>query len=598
MDRKSRNFGIRWTPLIAVLLAACTSAVTSNPASIAPGVASDQASIAPDVIYHNAKIITVNENNDIAEAVAIHDGRIIAVGANQEVLGLAAEGTRVVDVQGKTMVPGFYDNHWHLSSELDQEWNGGLITGVQEWIRGADTMEKLSAALRTQVAKIPAGEWIEGSLTREEWPNNKLPTRWQLDEIVPNHPLVLSRGPHTLVLNSKALERVGITRETPDPPGGWILRDERGRANGRVLEAASRLVEPHLPKEEEGSHRNPIEGYKAALEQLLPLGLTSVNVPGIQPRQLTQVQELYERHGEELPRMTAAIRLSPGYDTYDDVEEGARAEIRKLESLGFHTGFGNDRLKLGAVKMSIDGGLSAPVMWTTLPYAGRPGFHGVQRIPDETFYRVAKRAHELGWQLGIHTIGDAAAEMVVKQLDRILEESPREDPRHYLHHVAVKPSEETLQTMAKRNMIVATHPGWIVNLGPYAAEALGPGPRLESQMPTASLAKHGIGISFGSDGLPTGPLFHISTAATRINWEGRVQGLEEKVSVQDALRYQTLGTAYMTFDEDERGSIEVGKLGDLVILGEDILSVDPKKIRDIPVEATIIGGREVYRAGR
>ncbi|MBX6362413.1 MAG: amidohydrolase [Gemmatimonadetes bacterium] len=576
--------GTNWLQRRAVFLTLVTLACRS---------ASGQ-SPTPDAVYYNGHVVTVDKNFSIAEAIAVTDGRISAVGTNDEVRRAAGPDTRQVDLHGKTVLPGFYDNHVHLGGEILQEWHGGLISGVPEWIRGAATMEKLTAALRKKAAETPAGEWIVGGLTREEWPNQRLPTRYDLDKAVPDHPLVLTRGPHTLVLNSMALRKAGITKATKDPPGGWLVRDKNGEPLGPVLEAARRLVEPVMP-ERRPRPADPVETWRRQLRRLEALGITSVNVAGVRPSDFRVLQDLYARYGDELPRMTAQLRLSPGFDTYNDPKEGVKAAIREMESLGFHTGFGNDRLKVGAIKMSIDGGLSAPVMWTSQPYATRPGFSGVVRIPAETFYQVARRAHELGWQVGTHAIGDAATTMVVEQLERILKEEPRPDARHYIHHIAVKPSDEILTKMGKLGILAAVQPAWTTNLGAYAAEALA-GERLETQNPGRSLLDHGIKVSYGSDGLPYGPLVHIWDAVTRRGWDGKVYGPQEAVTVQEAIYNQTMGSAYLTFDEKVKGSIEPGKLADFVVLGEDILTVDPMKIRDIPVELTIIGGREVYSA--
>jgi predicted amidohydrolase YtcJ len=549
---------------------------------------------APDAIYHNAKVVTVDEDFSVAEAVAVRDGRITAVGTSAEVRRLAGPETRLVDLGGRTLLPGFYDNHIHLSGPLQPWRSGSMIQSVPEWLRDLEDVPSVQAALRERARHTPPGEWIIGELNREDWPNQKVPTRWELDEAVPDHPVALHRGPHTLLLNSRAMEIAGITRDTPDPPGGWIIRDERGEPSGRVLEAAERLVRPHLP--EEGDGMGALERWRTQLRQLRDLGVTSVNVAGVRPDRLRLVQELYERWGEELPRMTVQIRLSPGYDSYDDPEVGAREAIAELEALGFRTGFGDDRLRIGAVKMSIDGGLSAPVMWTTEPYPGRGDFSGVQRIPAETFYTVAKRAHDLGWQLGIHTIGDAAAVMVVDEMVKILRESPREDHRHYLHHVAVKPPEATLRTMGELGIMVATHPSWTTGLGGFVAEALSP-ERQRTQNPSRSLLDHGIRISYGSDAAPYGPVFGLWNAVTRRGWDGKVYGPEEAVTIEEAIRFHTTGTAFQTFDEARKGSIEPGKLADFVVLGGDILRADPERIREIPVERVVIGGRE-FPGGR
>jgi predicted amidohydrolase YtcJ len=568
-----------------LLLAALVLALTARIGNAQP--------LAPDVVFYNGKIVTMNTRSDIVHAMAVKDGHIVAVGSDTAMRQLAIPTTRLVDLGGKAVLPGFYDNHIHLGEEL-QPWRGGMIGAVPVWIAGVTTIESLQEALKRQSARVPKGEWIRGELPREEWPNQKVPTRWDLDKAAPNHPVALTRGPHTLLLNSAALARAGIIRDTANPPGGWIFRDGSGEPNGRVLEAARRLVTRVMPQADRPRTDDQILAtYRRQLAQLASLGMTSVNVAGMRPTDLALVQTLYERWGEELPRATLQIRVSPGHDTYDDPDEGVRRSIAEIEALGIRTGFGNERLKIGAIKMSIDGGLSAPVFWSTLPYKGRPDFYGAQRIPDDAFYRVARRAHELGWQVGTHVMGDAAAAMVVDQLERILMERPRPDHRHFLHHVAVMPPQPTLEKMGRLGIMVASQPNFTIGLGAYAAEAL-EAEREATQNPVKTLLDRGIRVSFGSDGAPYGPLVGIYAAITRNGWDDEVHGPGEAVTVADAIRLHTLEPAYLTFDEKTRGSIEVGKAADLVVLGEDILSVDPNRIRYIPVQRTIVAGRDIY----
>jgi predicted amidohydrolase YtcJ len=558
-------------------------------------LAAAAASLPPDTIYFNGKIITVNDTFDVVEAVAIQSGRFVAVGSDEDVRPLAGASTRLIDLGGRTVLPGFYDNHIHLGPGRGlQRWKEGFIPAVAEWCADADTMDKLMAALVAKARATSKGEWIRGGLTRPDWPNDKIPNRWQLDEVTTEHPVLLTRGPHTFILNSLALELAGIDETTPDPEGGWIIRDANGLPSGRVLESARRLVTRVLPPEPPVEFETGLQQMKLQLEQLMSLGVTSVNIAGVRPRGVRGVQELYSRWGASLPRATMQIRLSPGHDSYDDAEEGIRNSIAELESMGFRTGFGDHRLRLGAVKMSIDGGLSAPIFWSLEPYKGKPGLYGAIRIPSDIFYPVAKRAHDLGWQLGIHTMGDGAVVMVVDELERILKESPRDDHRHYLHHVAVKPPEETLRKMATLGIMVSSQPAFTVGLGGFAAEALTPD-REATQNPTKSLLDHGIRVSHGSDSAPYGPLLTIWTAVTRTGWQGKVYGPEEAVSVEEAIRLHTIAPAYMTFEEDVKGSIEVGKLADMVVLDKDILSITPARLRSIAVERTIVGGRELYR---
>ncbi len=424
---------------------------------------------APDVIFVQGKIVTVDRNFEVVEALAVKEGRIVAIGKNEQIRSLASAATRVVDLGGKTVLPGFNDNHIHIST--------GASRG-EDW-KAISSLEALSEALMKKAGTLPAGEWIRAILTRPYFPNDIAPDRHWLDQRVPDHPVALTRG-HLMMLNSEGLKRAQITRSTPDPEGGWILRDETGEPTGQLFEdPAKRLVRRHFPPQPPLDDEQVLMNLRNRLRALTRLGYTSFNLPGLRPWELRYMQEVYRRWGEQFPRVTIQLRLYPGHDEHDDVEEGAREAIAHLEGLGFHTGFGNDRIKIGAIKMSVDGGLSAPTFWTKVPYdtttgwrKGKPEFYGVVRIPEQTLYQVAKRAHQLGWQLGIHTIGDAAVEMTVNVIERVLKESPREDPRHYLHHVSVMPPRETLRKMAELGIMVVSQPAFMYWLGPFAVEAL------------------------------------------------------------------------------------------------------------------------------
>ncbi|WP_395673284.1 amidohydrolase, partial [Phenylobacterium sp.] len=429
------------------------------------------------VIYHNAQVITVNPRAERADAVAVADGKIVGVGSLPQVRAKAGAGARMVDLGGKALLPGFYDNHIHLGAPL-QPWKyGGMIEEVPDWLRGADTVPKLQAAIAAKAARTPKGQWIVGEIAREEWPNTALPKRADFDKVAPDHPVAIGRGPHTLIVNSRALEAAKVTRTTR-PPGGEIVHDAKGEPNGVILESARRVIWEAQPPEVRGGGLTPdqqISNWNRFLTQLTSLGVTSVNVAGITPDNLKHVQTLYDRHGANLPRMTVQLRLRPGYDTYDDPNVGVRKSLEELAAIGDPKAvFHHPKLKMGAVKMSIDGGLSAPIFWSTREYENRPGFTGEVRIPDQTFAAVARRAHQLGWQLGIHTMGDAAVVMVVDEVEKILKEQPRADHRHYLHHVAVLPPEATLTKMDRNDIHVASQPGFLLALGSYADEALEP----------------------------------------------------------------------------------------------------------------------------
>jgi predicted amidohydrolase YtcJ len=573
--------------LLCILLAGCDSAPVPRGAT------------PPDLIYHNGNVITGVSSNYHAEAVAVLDGRIVRVGSNAEVLRTASEKTEIVDLGGNTMLPGLFDNHVHADAGrgLLMEWKGGLISKVPDWVREATTISELQDALRRESASVAKNEWIVGALSREVWPNTSLPTRADLDEGTTTNPVLLTRGPHTTVLNSMALNLAGIDRSTTFPGGGHIGHDEDGEPNGRLYDSARRLVSGVAPSSDGAqlSDDQAIENLRKLLLQFASSGVTNVNVAGVRPDNLRLFQALYALHGDALPRATLQIRLYPGYDRYDDLDESVRVAIAEMEGLGFVTGFGDERLQIGAIKMSIDGGLSAPAYWSLESYENRPDYTGAIRIPAEAFYPVARRAHELGWQLGIHTMGDAAVEMVVNELEKILTELPRDDHRHYLHHVAVKPPQETITKMARLGIGVASQPSFTVGLGSFAVESLA-GEREATMNPTKSLQDAGVWMSWGSDGAPYGPRVTLWTGITRKGWDDKVYGPEEAVSREEAIRLHTWAPAYQTFTEDLTGTIEAGKFADFTVVGEDIMTMDADRIRYLPILRTIVGGREIFTA--
>ena len=556
----------------------------------------DSPPAAADSIFVNGQVLSGTQGRDYAEGVAVIDGRIIAVGDAEMVHAFVGPETRIVDLDGAMLIPGLFDNHVHagIGREGLMEWEGGLISEIPSWVREARTIEELQAALSRESERLGPGEWIIGALSREIWHNGILPTRADLDVGTTANPVLLTRGPHTTVLNSAALELAGIDRTTTFPGGGHIGHDADGEPNGRLYDSARRLAAGVAPSQP--GPTPSIDNLKSLLLQFASAGVTSVNVAGVRPDQLRHFQALYERDGEALPRATLQIRLRPGYDAFDDLDESVVVALAELEGLGFVTGFGNERLQIGAIKMSIDGGLSAPAYWSTEGYEDRPDYTGAIRIPAEAFYPVARRAHELGWQLGIHTMGDAAVEMVVEQMDRILSELPRDDHRHYLHHVAVKPSEETIATMARNGIGVASQPAFTVGLGAFAVESLA-GERESTMNPTKSLQDAGVWVSWGSDGAPYGPSVTLWTGITRKGWDGRVYGPEEAVDREEALYLHTYMPAYQTFNEHRLGTIEVGQLADFTVIGENIFEMDEDRIRYLPVVKTIVGGRQIWPVG-
>ena len=556
-------------------------------ASAAPfGHAQAQALLPADVIYDHGRFITNNPLADSAEAVAIRGGLIIAVGTSAEVRRHAGPATKLVDLKGLTALPGFYDNHIHLDGDVDIRNQG--------W-EHINSKAALMEVVKARAATIPKGEWVLGELSNENMPQERLPTRWELDAVTPDHPVALHRG-HVTIGNSLAMKLSGVTAETKAPEGGDIDRNAKGEIIGWFREGAGRrLITKGTPPQPETPDSIAEKALEGELSAMLPLGITSVNVAGMRPHTLKWIQNLYDAKGEDLPRATVQLRVSPGFDAFDNEELGVSTTIREIENLGFHTGFGDARLKIGALKMSIDGGFSAAAFMTLERYpTHKEDYYGVQRITQGSLYKVVARARQLGWQMGIHAIGDGAVKMVVDVLAKVQDEDPRPDVRDYMHHVSVMPPEDTIAKMVKHQIGVASQPNFTYSLGPYnASPALSPA-RLQTNNPQATLINRGIPMSYGSDSMPYGPLVGIYAAVTRKGIDGKVYGPQEKVGVREAVRLYTQAPAWLTYDEKKRGTLEVGKVGDIVVLGQDILAIDPERIKDIPIEMTVVGGKTLY----
>ncbi len=548
----------------------------------------------PDKIFVNGKIYT-GKPGVFVQSVAVKDGDVIATGTVVEMRKLAGPKTAIEDFGGRTVLPGFYDNHVHTGYEERRE-----MLVPQPDLKGVRDLADLQDRLKKFAATLPPGSWIRGEIPhgtggKEAFTDATLPTRWDLDKAVPDNPVALVRGAHITLVNSKALAAAGIHKGSPQPGGGHIDLNADGEPDGVIREAPGRRVItqafPPLPPVNDA---DGIGYMKARLTTQLALGVTSLNIPGLRPHDdIRLIQELFAQDAENLPRVTFQIRVYPGYDAYDDVKEGIAVSIKEIGGLGMHTGFGNERLKVGAIKMSVDGAFGGQSAWLIDGYPGRPDFHGQVRIPPDALYQVSKYAYDHGWQVGVHAIGDEAVSQTVMVFDRIMKENPRPDPRLYIHHISVKPPQDILEIMKKDNILAAMQPNFIHTIAPFYKTALSPA-KLATNNPEKSLWDMGIHVSQGSDGLPDGPLIGIYGAVTRRGVDGSLNGPEERLTLEQALYDATVGSAYMTFDEKRRGTLEPGKVADMVVLPEDIFTIDPEKLLTMKVAETIVGGKTVW----
>ena len=525
-----------------------------------------------DLLLHNGKIFTADELLSTFTAVAVRDDRIVALGWD----GLLDQyrAVRTVDLDDKLVVPGFIDTHIHISGDPER------------WVdlAGLENMAELKARVTRKAEQLGSGEWITGyGWSEDELAERRRPLRWDLDDAAPVNPVVLTRaGGHSSVANSLALEAAGLTPQTETPPGAIIEVDDQGRMNGILREGAQGLVRRFVPDPTSAELR---DSFVQNLRNLLGLGITSLIQAGVGERGFASWEEVYAEFQGELPRAAVQVR----------VQGPAERAIETLTRFGRKTGDGNEWLRVGPVKFFVDGGYTGAAAWTLEPYKGQPGYFGTGALIDaDGMYRLSKAAHEMGWQMGFHTIGDAAIKMTVDAWSRVIEESPRVDHRHYLNHFTVRPPAETMQKMASHNIHIAQQPNFTYTLEGRYAEHL-EGERYETNNPVRSPMSHGVFVALGSDILPIGPMVGLYAAVTRKGMSGAVVGPGEALTMPEAIVAYTRLAAYLTFEEDIKGSLEVGKLADMVVLSQDLLTIDPDRTMDTAVEMTILGGTVVYQ---
>jgi hypothetical protein len=528
-----------------------------------------------DLVLYNGKVVTVDEAFSIHQAIAVRDGKVIAVGGNEVRNQFSA--ARVIDLRGRTLMPGFFDTHIHLAGHSRRYIDLNDTTSIKQ----------LQEQIREKAKELGPGEWITGQGWDEyHFSEQRMPVRGDLDAPAPNNPVALTRaGGHSTVGNSKALQLADINRATPDPERGLIDKDASGEPNGVIRERNDvylRLVPRDRPEDVR-------ESFFHDVHRLLELGITSVIQAGAStnPRAIGSYAEwerLYEAHGDQLPRASVQIEW-PG-----DAKTGAE----RLKEFGRETGDGNDRLRVGSIgEMFADGGFTGPTAWVLEDYKGQPGFRGRAMLTPEQMHANIEAGHNLGWQFGIHAIGDAAIAMTVDAFDKVLDANPRDDHRHYLCHFTVLPPERTLQIMAKQHILIAQQPNFTYNLeGRYVAAL--EGRRLATNNAITTPIKHGIYMAFGSDNLPIGPLVGLYAAVTRKGESGRVFGAEEAVSMKDAITMYTRKGAFITREEKFKGSLEPGMAADMIVFPQDLLSISSDKILSQKVDMTIVAGKVVY----
>jgi hypothetical protein len=529
------------------------------------------AAFGADLIVVNANVITVDHSKPTAEAFAIDNGRFTAVGTNAEIRRLATPATRVIDLQGKTVTPGFNDVHLHPTAVFAED-----SPYYAPWL-GPDkvkNMDELIAALKKKADRTPKGMLVRGS-RYDDISLGRYPNRYDLDKASTDHPISISHASgHVTSVNSYILTASGITKDTKDPPGGSFDRDPDGTPNGVIREGASRLLKhasaPEVPRDEE------IAGLVRCFREYAASGLTSVGMAGGSPESLRRLEAARESGNPE----------RVGFMFYE-------THFPAVAALGLKSGFGDDLLRLTSIKVFHGNSLTGRTAWLSEPYSDRPGYYGIPPArSQEDLDQAFQRMHDAGWQIATHTNGDREIDMVLTAIERAQAKNPRPDPRHRLEHASVMT--QALLDRAKKDGVILVFHSYMWEHGPKL-ESFGE-KRLAMMHPYRTALDMGIHVAGHSDSTVSAaiPLLRIQDMVTRRGSNGKEYGANQRVTVDEAIKVWTLDGAYATFEEKIKGSITPGKLADFVVLQTDPHKVAPDKIKDIPVEATYVGGQMVY----
>lgn len=526
-----------------------------------------------DVVFVNGQVITVDSDDRIAEAVAVKRNRIEAVGTNEDINRWIGEATKVVDLQGRSLLPGFIDSHLHL---LAYGISKLAINCKDPSIRSnADVIHELIQKAESS----PEEEGITAVGYNEIFMlEGRYLTRDQLDEVSTKRPIVIVRTcGHIMIANSKALELAGVNDQSIDPEGGVFGRDESGRLNGLLVEAAMNPVKHVINPTEEVLAR----GAQIASRDFTTLGITTIHdAGGYEPVNMRILQQTVHS-GRLKVRVYAMVVHEPHF--------------KRMKETCLSTGFGDDRFRIGPAKIFIDGASSAPTLATRQPYETNPEDRGILYYTQENMNDALIAAHRDGYQITAHAQGDQAIEMLLHTIEEALRLYPRQNHRHRIEHAGLA-MPDLIKRMAKLGIVTIPNPNFFAEFGDIYKKHLGA--RSDHFYPIKDCLNAGIIVAGASDSPVSNcnPLIGIHGAVNRLTPSGAAIGEDQKISVMEAIRLYTWNGAYASFEEERKGSIEIGKLADLVVLNDRILDVPVNSINQLSVELTMIDGEIVYDA--
>ncbi len=522
-----------------------------------------------DKIISNATVWTGNPNQQWANTIVIKDSRIIAVGDSS--LTEQYQAQKIINAQGKLVLPGFIDNHTHFMDGANS------LVSVDTY--GSKTIEDFLGIIKNFAATAPKDEWITGGLWDHEAWGGELPHKDWLDEISTEIPMFLMRTDgHMAIANSKVLELAGITNDTANPEGGIILRDENGEPTGIIKDKALNLILAVLPPVTD--EKNALT-FDIGIAEALKNGVTQIHNMSENAKSWNNIA-IFEKAKAE-GRLKIRTYFFPHISMRQEIAEKIKAE-----------GKGDEWLRFGGVKELVDGSLGSTTAWFYEPYTDSLDTCGFALMQMDALKQSIKEAHELGLQLAIHGIGDKTNDEILNIFEELNVKGSRARIEHAQHL-----SKEAISRFAELEVIPSMHPFHAIDDGRWAEERIGP-ERIKTTYAFKSLLEANATLSFGSDWYvaPLNPISGIYAAVTRRtldnkNPDGWVP--QEKISVEDAVKAYTINNAYAGYQENDLGSIEVGKLADLVILSDNIFNIAPKNIIDTHVTHTIIGGEVMYK---
>ena len=574
---------IALTRLAALLLLLCAAAMPQQwpPEREVPAGPAD-------TLYYNGKIITMWDERPVVESMTVASGRVLDVGTTQIVGRKTGPRTRQVNLQGRTVLPGLIDSHVHPIKAALAEADGEIPV-----LRSFE-------AVRRHIEAQPAGEdlifvpKVYSTRLRER----RYPDRWEIDEYASDRPVLLDNG-YAAVLNSAALELAGVSADTPDPANGKLVRNNAGEPTGLIV-GARQLVAPLL-EARTYSHAEMVAALAAMQSAYSMAGLTSVIDRSQTAAGFRAYQDLWQQG--KLQVRTSVTRVV-------NAERPLEQVLREIEGITAVTGNGDEMFRVGSLKVVLDGGILLGTAFMRAPYGQNtqvygfedPEYRGELRIRPRDLERIVTLAARLGWQMTAHTTGGGSTDALLDAYEAVNREVPITDRRFTLTHANFL-SGDAIRRAAALGVVADMQPAWYHFDGPALAGVLGPD-RMATLQPYRSIIDAGVVVAGGSDHMikfdaresvnPFDPFLGMWIAVTRMTADGLVHNPEQRITRQEALRMWTLNAAYLTFEEDVKGSLEPGKYADFVIVDRDILTCAEDELRDARVLATVLGGRDVY----